>query len=396
MRTMGRTAILGLLGWVVLTAAAPACPFCSMSGETLLSLADQSNMILYGTLRPGMSDNNPNDIAAGTSVLTIEKVVKPNANFKDGKLTINRYIPTEAEGKVKFLVFCDIYKGKIDPFRGMAVRADSDMPKYLEGALAVQKEPLAKRLRFFFDYLDNADTEIALDAYKEFGNADYKDYSPIAATLPAEKVSGWLKSDKTASFRLGLYASMLGHCGQSEPEKYYQQLRGLLEAQDKMALSGVDGILAGMILLQPKEGWAYLTAILKDGKKAFATRYAALRTARFFWENRSDVVPKKDVVEAVSLMLHQSDAADLAVEDLRKWQAWEKAGEVLDLKKTDAYDLPIVRRAVLRYALVAAPHVPAAKEYVDALRKSDPAAVADAEEILRLERPPTPVTPKDK
>lgn len=395
MQKLLRTMILGLLGWLVVATAAPACPFCSMSGETLMNLAEQSNMILFGSLKAGVNEKNPDDPAAGTSVLTIETVVKPSPMFKEKQLTINRFIPMDADGKYKFVVFCDIYKGKIDPFRGMPVPANSDMPKYLQGALALQKEPVSKKLRFFFEYLDNTDTEIAIDAYKEFGNADYKDFQPIATTLPAEKVAGWLLDPRTPQFRLGLYASMLGHCGQKDPAKYSKLLRDLLEDPEKKVLSGVDGILAGMIMLQPKDGWNYLTGILKDESKPFALRYAALRAARFFWENRTDVVAHKEVIEAVSLLLTQADAADLAVEDLRKWEAWDKSGAVLGLSSSKAFELPIVRRAVLRYALVAAPKVPAAKVYVETQRSADPAAVADAEEILRLERP-TPPPAKDK
>jgi hypothetical protein len=398
MRTMGRAAMLGVLGWLVLGTAAPACPFCGPPGETLLTLADQSSMVLYGSLRDSKSEKNPEDPAAGTTILDIETVVKPHASFKDSKLTINRYFPMEAQGKYKFLVFCDIYKGKIDPFRGLAISVNSDMPKYLKGALAVRTAPIDKRLRFFFDYLDNEDAEVASDAYKEFSNADYAAVSEVAVNLPPEKLARWMQESgqKQTSYRLGLYGMMLGHAGKGDREKYAKVLRDLLEKADKEAVSGVDGILAGYILLQPKEGWDYLVGILKDGDRPFATRYAALRTTRFFWDSKTEVIAKKDILAAVRLLLKQKDAADLAVEDLRKWEAWGLADEVLDLPNTEAYSLPIVRRAVLRYALVAAPKVPAAKTFVEKMRKSDPTAVSDAEEILRLEQPPAPPPAKEK
>ena len=52
-----------------------------------------------------------------------------------------------------------------------------------------------------------------MDAYKEFANADYKEYRPMAKNLSADKLAKWLQDPDTAQFRFGLYASLLGHCG---------------------------------------------------------------------------------------------------------------------------------------------------------------------------------------
>src|SRR3989442_10049293 len=104
------------------------------------------------------------------------------------------------------------------------------MADYLKGALAIKDEKMPKRLRFFFDYLDNADTEVSNDAYKEFANADYKDYHDMAKSLPADKVAKWLQDPETPSFRYGLYASMLGHCG---TDKHAELLRKMLDDPQK-------------------------------------------------------------------------------------------------------------------------------------------------------------------
>ena len=47
----------------------------------------------------------------------------------------------------------------------------------------------------------------------------------------------------------------------------------------------------------------------------------------------------------------QSDIADLAIEDLRKWSRWEVAERILALSGKKSHDIPIVRRSILRYAL---------------------------------------------
>jgi hypothetical protein len=306
---------------------------------------------------------------------------------KQKMIVLPRYVPSDKNAKTKFLIFCDVFKGKIDPYRGIPVAADSDIVKYLQGALAVKDKPIAERLKFFFDFLDNKDTEISNDAYKEFGNADYKDYKGMAGHLPADKIAAWLEDPNTPAFRYGLYASMLGHCGQ---DRHADLLRKVLDDPQKRVSSGVDGMLAGYTLLRPKEGWTYTRAVLKDPQKEFMLRYAALRAVRFFWDSRPDVVERKDLADAVALLLDQGDIADLAIEDLRKWSQWTMTERVLRLYGQKSHDVPIVKRSIVRFAL-SSPD-PKAKAFIDEQRKRDPEMIKDAEELLRLETAP-PATP---
>jgi hypothetical protein len=368
------------LAAVVCVVPADSCPFCSMQGKTLTGDVNEASMVLYGTLSNAQVAAN-GEFGQGTTDLTIEAVIKKHELLGDKKvITLPRFIPA-GKGQDKFLIFCDVFKGKIDPYRGVPVPADSDIVRYLKGALEVKDKPISERLKFFFDFLDNKDTEIANDSYKEFGNSDYKDYRDMARDLPADKVAAWLEDPNTPAFRHGLYASMLGHCGK---EKHADLLRKLLDDPQKRASSGVDGMFAGYTLLRPKEGWAYVRSILNDPKQEFMLRYAALRGVRFFWENRTDVIDKKAVAEAVALLLDQGDIADLAIEDLRKWQQWDVADRVIDLAGKKTHDVPIIRRSILRYAL-SCPANEKAKAFVEEMRKKDAEGVKDAEELLKLE-----------
>jgi hypothetical protein len=354
-----------------------------MQGQTLIGDVGQASMVLYGSFANGKPD--PNDLGGGTSDFRIDAVIKKHDILGDQKvITLPRYVPP-SDKNTKFLVFCDVFKGKIDPYRGVPVQADSDMVKYLTSAQAVKDKDVSARLRFYFDYLDNKEIEISNDAYKEFGNADYKDYRDMAKKLPADKLVGWLKDPNTPTFRYGLYASMLGHCGTDKDAKV---LRAMLEDPQKRISTGVDGVLAGYVMLKPKEGMEHLRGILKDAKKEFMLRYAALRAARFFWDSRPDLLDKKDLVDGVCQLLEQSDIADLAIEDLRRWNRWEVSDRVLVLQDKSGFDIPIVRRAILRYAL-SCPEKKAA-EFVNQYRKRDPEMVKDAEELLKLENGKTP------
>jgi hypothetical protein len=355
-----------------------------MQGQTLIGDVNQASMVLYGVFTNAKLDAS-GDFSQGTTDLQIEAIVKKHELLGDKKvITLPRYVPP-SDKNTKFLVFCDVFKGKIDPYRGVPVQADSDMVKYLKGALAVKDKDISTRLGFYFDYLDNRELEISNDAYKEFGNADYKDYRDLAKKLPPDKIAKWLEDPNTPAYRYGLYASMLGHCG---TDKHAQLLRKMLDDPQKRNGSGVDGILAGYAMLNPKEGWAYIQGLLKDSSKEFMLRYAALRAARFFWDSRPDVIEKKGLVDGVCDLLDQNDIADLAIEDLRKWGRWEVCERVLNLQEKKSHDIPIIRRAILRYAL-SCPD-PKAAAFVQACRKHDPEMVKDTEELLKLETGKTP------
>ncbi|HTU18437.1 MAG TPA: hypothetical protein VMG10_10290 [Gemmataceae bacterium] len=391
--------VLAIPALLLLNSPSGACPFCNGQGPTLTGEVAQAKLVLYGQLTNAARNQNEE-----TTDLLVETVIKNElAGKKDDPLAgknktvrLDRSLQGTVElEKYRYLVYCDVFRGKIDPYRIVPVIKDGVMSKYLLGALKYKDEAIGKRLRFFFDYLDNADLEISNDAYKEFSNADYKDYKDMAKDLPAERVAKWLKDEKTPAFRYGLYASMLGHCGKAKDAKL---LHDMLEDPAKRLGSGVDGMLAGYVMLKPKEGWAYTRAILKDGKKEFMIRYAALRSVRFLWDSRPDLVGHKQMKEGLGELLSQSDIADLAIDDLRKRQCWDMADEVLGLRSTKSYEIPIVRRAILRFALGCqdskAKGSAAAKSYVAEQRQRDPQMVADAEELLKLEQmPPTISTP---
>jgi hypothetical protein len=363
---------------LALPAQVHACPFCSMQGQTLVGDIGQASMVLYGSFTnavPGADEGQ------GSTDLQIDAIIKTDPILGDKKvITLPRYVPTDKNAKVKFLVFCDVFKGKIDPYRGVPVQADSDIVKYLKGSLEVKDKDISARLRFAFDYLDNKEIEISNDAYKEFGNAAYADYKDMAAKLPADKIAKWLSDPETPSFRYGLYASMLGHCGTA---KDADLLRKLLDDPQRRVSSGLDGMMAGDTLLKPKEGMAYIRSVLSDSKKEFMHRYAALQAVRFFWSSEPNVVDQKELVSSVRELLNQSDIADLAIEDLRKWGRWECCDEILGLQSRKSHNVSIIRKAILRYALCC----PGAKAagYVQEWRKRDAETVKDTEELLKLE-----------
>lgn len=368
--------------------SAAACPFCSVQGQTLSGEVEQADFILYGTL----TNPKPSADGGGTTDLVIESVIKPHEFVKGKKvITLPKYVPVTPNTPNKYLIFFYYNEGKIDPYRGEAAGAESKLPEYLKGAIAVKSQDELSRLRYFFDYLESPDLSISGDAYAEFGYADYKTVRQIAEQVPYETLLKWLKDPNTRSSRLGLYGLMIGHCGKKEVAA---EIRKILDEAERNYTSGLDGIMAGYILLDPKTGWDYLMNFIKDPKKDFAARYAALKTVRFFRDYRPDVITPEQTLDAVRVLLTQPDIADLPIEDLRKWGVWQLTEEVLRLAAKESHNtIPIVNRAILKFAISASSHNPKAAEFVQQARQKDPRKVEFLEELVRDELKLTPINP---
>jgi len=369
-----------LLGVHWLAAPAPACIFCEQTGPTLLQTYKQARVILFGKFtkaRLAGADGR----ASGSSDFVIQKVFKAPAGFGDRKvITIARYVPPS---KSMYLLFCNLAGGKIDPFRPVEIFKGGVIVKYLTGLRALQEKSVTARLRYCFDYLDDPEMEIAMDAYREYAVAKYEDYRFMARKLPPDRIAGWLEDRRTPSNRYGLYASLLGHCGK---DKHARLLRRLLDDPRKRNGSGVNGMLAGYTLLGPKRGWSYIRAeALGRPEESFQFRYAALQTVRFFWEIRRDVIKKKDLLAGFCRLLPQADLADIAIEELRKWHCWEVSGQVVALAAKDTHNFRTMRRAILRYALSCPAKYTKAAEFVKRERRRNREEVAEIEELLKLD-----------
>jgi hypothetical protein len=360
------------------TSALRADPICcgGEKGPTLVGDFKDAHMVLLG--RFSNARKNPNDPVGGETDFVIETVYKPHDFLKGRKsFPIAKYLPN---AKNPFLIFCDVHKDVPDPYRGVEVLPSGELLKYFEGALKVKDRPLPERLRYAFDYLNHPEIDVAMDAFREFARSSYKEYREMAVKLPADKIARWLRDPKTPLFRYGLFAMLLGQCGGA---KDAELLRQMIDDPRKRPGTGVEGLLAGYLILKPKEAWPYTLGLLKNEKEEFLLRYSVLRTMRFMYDQRPDVVPRKDLVAGMALVLDFPDLADFAVEDLRRCQRWEMTDRVLALYGKASHDIPVIRRAILRFALCSPEK--RAVQFVQEQRRRDPELVRDIEEFLKLE-----------
>jgi hypothetical protein len=362
-----------------------ACSLCPglANRPSLRQEALQAKHVYYGTMsNPRLNAVNAAGLAnASATDFTVDQVVKAaSANRKSQKqITIPRYIPVDAKEPPKYIVFCDEQDGKLDPYRGTPVKSAA-LIEYLKGATNVDAKDAAKILDFAGKYLDHADPDVASEAYLEFARSNDADVLAAAKRLDRKRVRKLLDDPQTPIDRLALFAYLLGACGSADDAKH---LRYLLQTPGDRHRGALSGLYAGLIMLKPEDGWTTLLAAVSDPKKPFGERNSALTALRFY-HNANPTAYRDRVLAGLKELLTQDDIADLAIEDLRRWQLWALTDQVLELFDRPTHQAPLMRRTIVRYALCA-PN-PAAKEFIDRTRLKVPDLIKDVEESLEYER----------
>jgi hypothetical protein len=337
-----------------------------------------SKLVLYGKVQ-----NSQGTPAGGTTEFAITGVIKSHPILGDRKVVVlSVYYPiSDPRNPPRLLLFADVVKKKIDPFRGVVVQPA--VVPYLRGLLALDPRDRAKVLHYCFDYLENADAEIARDAFGEFFKVRDDVIGKAAKTMSAKKLRLWLRTTRDPRERWRLYGFLLGNCGEARDASL---LRQLLEKGTKASdPPNLDGVFTGYILLKPKEGHAYLRSILADPSRDFRLRIGALRALRFFFLTRPDVLGKKELLEGMKLGLQQGDFADIPIEFLRQWRCWDLTDHILPLYTRKSHEGPLLRQTIVRYALQCPKRQ--AKKFVALVRKKEPEFVEEMEKSLQPSKP---------
>jgi hypothetical protein len=373
--------VVGLL--LVSQVHTSACSLCAPGFQQTPTFREEAaqpfaKMILFGRVL----DSQLRPDGTGSSNFAIDSVVRKDAVLGERKaLSIPRYVPVEDRKEPpRFLMFCDVFQEKVDSYRGIPVKSDA-IVKYLKQAMALDPKDGVARLRFYFDYLEHPEKEIASDAFLEFAKAQDRDIGEAAATFSAEKLRGWLKQPEIPVERLGVYAFLLGVCGTDADAMLLQTM--LNDPSERMR-SAYDGILSGLLHRKPIEGWKQVLQGLADGRTNLPLRLAMIRAVRvlYTWKPEAN---KENTLKAARAVLAQGELADLAIEDLRRWQLWDLTPDILALYGQKGYTAPIMERAIVRYALTNKGN-PGATAFVAARRKEKPDLVAEVEEGLQFEK----------
>jgi hypothetical protein len=369
------------LGALFLTVPGPAhsCSLCGASLRQAPTFREEGALETARIIFIGTAENS--DATAGTTDLRISELLRSDPALGGTKVVkLSRWLPVDPKNPARFLVFCDIFKGKFDPFRGVPLKSD-DAIEYARKVMKLDAKDRTANLLFFFRFLENPDVEIGRDAFLEFAKASDQDIARVAGKLDPKKLRRWIEDPKTPTERLSVYALLLGACGIDADARF---LQSLLDNPSERTTSAFDGVLGGYIHLRPREGWELAHTLLRDGRKPLPIRLAVARTVSFF-HGAQPKESRDSVLKCLDAMIGQAELADIAVEDLRRWDIRDRTRDILALYGKKGYDAPLMQRAIVRYAL-SCKDDSGARAFLDERRKAEPDLVKEVEEALQFEK----------
>jgi len=364
-------------------ALAQACIFCvNPNSNPLAREVAEAKLVVYGKITD--AHLGPDGIR-GTSQFTVESLIKGDQALLKGRtITLPRYQPPTVG--IMHLLFIDVSNGQYDPYRTIACPSNRvveylrKMPQLSSPGTPVERQI---RLKYTFEYLQDAEPELAADAYKEWAIAGNQDVANVAGQLDPAKLRRWLLDARTPNHCIALYAYLLGSCGDgNDAERLRQMIVGPSDQRYKAAL---DGLLAGYHRARPKESWEVFRAVAAAADRDFGERHAMLRTLRFIHDVEGNQA-REEILSCCDKLLQQIDTFDLVIEQLRQWGWWDRTGTILGFFGTPVARSPMTQRTIVRYALTCPD--PAAKVFVGKIRKESPDLVKAVEENLLLNAKP--------
>lgn len=382
---------MGLITGLLFSTQSPdlkACPFCSGPSRTLSEQLSQSDTTVLARWSEAEKGSLKKE---GKTTFEIKTMIRQPEN---GVLKVGDQIsiPQHRIGKKEtlFLLF--------DTKSGPGIRWDTPIEitelcyHYISQA-PPSKEITTKRLRYFLKFLEHPDQKIANDAFAEFANASYKNIDALSHEMPRGKIREWLVSSDTPVVRLGLYGLLLGLCGQESDIAFMEQK--INEPTQKIRL-GIDGLIAGYLLLSGADGLKNIeqTKFLSQ-TVPYSETLAAIKALRFMWTYGDGRISKERLRESMRLLLGRPELTDLVIADLARWNDWSILDRLMKMYGAEEYDVPSIKRSIVRYLRVAAKGknkkghgadavtATKAKQLLDQLRKDDPKTVQSAERFFR-------------
>ncbi|MBS0264012.1 MAG: hypothetical protein JSS02_18900 [Planctomycetes bacterium] len=384
--SLSLAALLLAMAWPV---PVSACPYC----EPTLTITEQFAKADVAVLVKWVSAEMPTKEKLGSTTYEIVDVARAfgKTTEKGKKITLERY----RQGKPGDLsmVFGSKFRGDSIDWGAPLDISDAGF-KFLVEAPKFEEKPDV-RLKYYLKFLENSDAMIAADAFGEFANAAYKDVVPLAKDFPRDSLRKWVNDPKTLATRINLYGLMLGLCGDDEDAKMMEAK--IVEETTDFRL-GIDGLMGGFLVLTGERGLEVLEKSKIINKKVpFSETYSAMTALRFMWTYGNGKIPGDRLKQSMRLLLDRPEVSDLVIADLARWKDWSVQDKLRGLYGAEEYNIPSIKRAIVRYMISStkdvpegggeapAKHVVDGKRHLEELRKLDPKTVTEAEKYFFLQ-----------
>jgi hypothetical protein len=379
---------LAIALWLAHSGRSPACPFCEAPSTTLseqLQGAQAAVLLRWaGVRRPDINSG-----LGGATQFEVLDVARDETETLAARQPLNFSLYVSGQPGETYLAFATVSDEKLD--WGLPQQISRNCWTYFTQA-PPRSAPIEQRLAYAVRFLEHSDTDVAIDAFGELANSKYEDLQKIVDRFPRESLRTWVSSPETTITRRGLYGMMLGLCGSAADAELLQAL--LLENRLPEG-PGIDGVMAGYLLLAGEPGLQKLSAAaLGDRNAPISQSLSLINALRFLWDYGQSRVPGAAQKAALRQALDHPQLADVVLIDLARWRDWELMDRLVAGYGQGFWSDRDRKRAIVRFLLTAekdapsgaaAPlpdHVAQAGAALAKLRETDPAIVASAERRL--------------
>ncbi len=365
-----------------------ACPFCPIPDAPLgqqVASSDAALLVRWTSSSPADGQNG----ARGVTAYEVVRVLRqPKDQWQsDSRLQLDG----ERAGRAGDLYLL-LGAGEAEMQWKNPIRMTESCFAYVAQAPG-RDAPSAVRLTYYLRFLENPDELIANDAFAEFASSPYREIEPLAGQFSAAELRRWIACRATNQSRLGFYGMMLGLCGAPADAAF---LKTEIERPTEGFRLGLDGMMAGYVLLVGNDGLALLESTFTAGSSTgqLTSTYAAVQTLRFLWEYARNRFDENRVRGAMRLLLYSPEFAEMAIKDLARWEDWEVMPRLMELYDSPSFGTRPIRRAVVQYLIMLRRKTSgstsetqvqlgqAATRHLETLRNRDPGLVKDAEKYV--------------
>lgn len=340
------------------------CPFCAAVNLTFAEQIGGNDVVVVANLLEPAEPMAPDAMELPTAGFEITEVVK-GSTFVEKGMKFRAVLVGAYEKGQSFLVM------GVDPPNLIWSTPLKCNPRVIEYIHKLDSLPAGggKRLEFFQDYLEDAESVLAFDAYDEFARAPYADLIEMKDQMRREQLVAWILNPETAVNRRRLYFTMLGVCGQTED---IEMLEELIRSGDRQKQAGLDALVGCYLILKGEAGLPLIEEqLLANPEVDYVDTLAAVSAIRFMG-TESKLISTARLCQSLRTLLKRPDLADMIIPDLARWQDWSVLDQLAGLFREAKGETVWLRVAIFQY-LRECP-LPEARKYNEELAKLDPKA----------------------
>ncbi len=250
------------------------------------------------------------------------------------------------------------------------------MVNHLTKLALLANKGMDERLGYLFGLLDSTDVFVAEDAYKEFGKASYSQTRLARHRFDRAKLRHWLTHDSPIPpLRLSLVGFLLGLAGSQEDVPF---LVDLVRNPTPRIQLGYDGVVGGLLVLDPAAGLSLASDIVSQEKLPITRRRLALSAIVFFEDEHAHEIDRTKIAGLIHSM-NEPELAATIIDLYRRLQNWDHTERIAQ-QLTD----PRCQEAVVRYLLTCPQD--SCKLSLTRVEREMPSVIRQAEQQLAMEK----------